>query len=123
MEELLGPILGTLPSVSALNLDSGVFLNRGDHLEWRPLPARAQLAPAYGLAVSDLDGDGTEDVFLSQNHFGVHSDDMTEGGDCSSGDRVAETSGRTNTRASWPGANNAEWPWRIWMPMGAPILL
>ena len=75
MEDLLGPLLGPLPSVSALNLDSGAFLNRGDHLEWRPLPPRAQLAPAYGLAVSDLDGDGTEDLFLSQNHFGVHSDD------------------------------------------------
>ena len=75
MEDLFGPLLGPMPSVSALNLDSGVFLNRGDHLEWRPLPPRAQLAPAYGLAVSDLDGDGTEDVFLSQNHFGVHSDD------------------------------------------------
>ncbi len=75
MEELLGPISGTLPSVSALNLDSGVFLNRGDYLEWRPLPPRAQVAPAYGLAVADLDGDGTEDLFLSQNHFAIHADD------------------------------------------------
>ena len=75
MEELLGPILGSLPSVSALNLDSGVFLNRGDHLEWRPLPPRAQVAPAYGLAVADLDGNGTEDLFLSQNHFAIHADD------------------------------------------------
>lgn len=75
MEDLFGPIFGTLPSVSALNLDSGVFLNRGDHLEWRPLPPRAQVAPAYGLAVADLDGDGTEDLFLSQNHFAIHADD------------------------------------------------
>jgi hypothetical protein len=75
MEDLLGPILGTLPNVSALNLDSGVFLNRGDHLEWRPLPPRAQVAPAYGLAVADLDGDGAEDLFLSQNHFAIHADD------------------------------------------------
>jgi hypothetical protein len=75
MEDLFGPLLGTLTRVSALNLDSGVFLNRGDHLEWRPLPPRAQVAPAYGLAVADLDGDGTEDLFLSQNHFAIHADD------------------------------------------------
>ena len=75
MDDLFGPLWKTLPVVSALNLDSGVFLNRGDHLEWRALPARAQLAPAYGLAVGDLDGDGTEDLFLSQNHFGIHPDD------------------------------------------------
>ena len=75
MEDLFGPLWKTLPMVSALNLDSGVFLNRGDHLEWRPLPPRAQAAPAYGLAVADFDGNGTEDLFLSQNHFGIHADD------------------------------------------------
>ncbi|MEY4692621.1 MAG: hypothetical protein RIT19_2946 [Verrucomicrobiota bacterium] len=75
MEDLWGPVWKTLPGVSALNLDSGVFLNRGDHLEWRAFPPRAQVAPAHGLAVADFDGDGTEDVVLSQNHFGIHSDD------------------------------------------------
>lgn len=75
MDDLFGSLWKTLPGVSALNLDSGVFLNRGDHLEWRPLPPRAQAAPAYGVAVADLDGNGTEDVFLSQNHFGIHADE------------------------------------------------
>jgi hypothetical protein len=52
-------------------LESTVFLNRGDHFEARPLPGEAQWAPAFAVCVGDLDGDGAEDVFLSQNFFGV----------------------------------------------------
>ncbi len=50
--------------------DSMVFLNRGDHFEAAPLPAEAQFAPAFGVCVSDFDGDGYEDIFLAQNFFG-----------------------------------------------------
>jgi hypothetical protein len=75
MDDLFGPLLKTLPTVSALNLDSGVFLNRGDHLEWRAFPPKAQLTPAHGLAVADFDGNGTEDLVLSQNHFSITVDD------------------------------------------------
>jgi hypothetical protein len=52
-------------------LDSTVFLNRGDHFEVRPLPIEAQLTPAFGISVADFDGDGLEDLFLSQNFFAV----------------------------------------------------
>src|SRR5438046_6842563 len=55
--------------VEARVLESMVFLNPGDHFEARPLPADAQLAPAYAVCVGDYDGDGDEDVFLSQNFF------------------------------------------------------
>lgn len=48
-----------------------LFLNRADHFEARPLPVEAQFAPAFGIAVADFDGNGTEDVFLAQNFFGV----------------------------------------------------
>jgi hypothetical protein len=48
-----------------------VFLNRGGRFEARPLPVPAQLAPAFGVAVADFDGDGKEDLFLSQNFFDV----------------------------------------------------
>jgi hypothetical protein len=49
-------------------------LNRGDHFELRILPMEAQLAPAFAVCVGDYDGDGREDVFLSQNFFPVEPD-------------------------------------------------
>jgi len=55
-------------------LDSTVFLNRGGRLEARPLPVEAQVTPAFAVCVADFDGDGHEDVFLSQNFFGVRAD-------------------------------------------------
>lgn len=63
--------LPPLRNVTALTLDSLLFLNRGDHLEAHPLPLEAQVSPVFGLAVGDLDGDGNDDVFLAQNFFGV----------------------------------------------------
>ena len=46
-----------------------VFLNRGDRFEARPLPLAAQLAPACYAGIADFDGDGREDLLLSQNFF------------------------------------------------------
>ena len=60
---------------------STVFLNRGDRFEPRPLPPEAQYAPAFATVVADFDGDGKEDVFLSQNFFATDSeDDRHDGG-------------------------------------------
>jgi hypothetical protein len=53
----------------ATTLDHMVFLNRGDRFDPRPLPPDAQLAPAFYSGVADFNGDGSEDVFLSQNFF------------------------------------------------------
>jgi hypothetical protein len=46
-----------------------VFMNRGGRFEARALPTEAQLAPAWYVGITDFDGDGTEDVFLSQNFY------------------------------------------------------
>jgi hypothetical protein len=53
---------------------STLFLNRGDRFEIRALPAEAQWAPAFGLTAADFDGDGHQDLFLSQNFFGVDAE-------------------------------------------------
>jgi hypothetical protein len=66
VEEILGK---TLDFLEANWLESTLFLNRGDRFEARALPVQAQMSPAFGIVVADLDGDGHEDLFLSQNFF------------------------------------------------------
>jgi hypothetical protein len=69
MAEILGNHRGAAREVRANGLAQMVFLNRSNRFEARPLPAEAQLAPAFSVNVTDFDGDGHEDVFLSQNFF------------------------------------------------------
>lgn len=70
-QAVLGDAAATARQVVANLLASVLLLNRGDRFEVRPLPPEAQWAPALGLAVADFDGDGHEDVFLSQNFFAM----------------------------------------------------
>jgi hypothetical protein len=71
VHEVLGDHASQARISAATTLDSMVFLNRPDRFEPRSLPVEAQFTPAFGVAVSDFDGDGAEDVFLSQNFFGT----------------------------------------------------
>ncbi|MEO8428273.1 MAG: VCBS repeat-containing protein, partial [Verrucomicrobiota bacterium] len=67
--EVLGP--QQVRGVAANTLASMVFLNRGNRFEPVELDREAQLAPAFAVNVADFDGDGHEDVFLSQNFFAL----------------------------------------------------
>jgi enediyne biosynthesis protein E4 len=69
IEQILGERLSKASWVEANTLSSMAFLNRGSHFEAVELPPEAQFAPAYAVTVADFDGDGFEDVFLSQNFF------------------------------------------------------
>jgi hypothetical protein len=71
ISDLLPLFTNTLAHTQITTLASTLFLNRTGHFEARPLPTIAQLAPAFGVAVADWDGDGHEDVFLSQNFFAL----------------------------------------------------
>lgn len=64
---VLGEAAARASFLEAVEVDSGVFLNRTNRFEWRPFPREAQWSPASSVHVADVDGDGFEDVFLSQN--------------------------------------------------------
>jgi hypothetical protein len=69
LPDILGGLYTQAKMLEATELRSGIFLNRGTHFEWVPLPREAQLAPVFSVNVGDFDGDGIEDLFLSQNFF------------------------------------------------------
>ena len=71
ISEILGILPGKSQDVEAVTLASMLFLNRGGKFEAVPLPREAQVAPAFSLNVADVDGDGAEDLFISQNCFAV----------------------------------------------------
>jgi hypothetical protein len=72
--EILGERSKTAKMLEAVWLETTVFLNRGDQFEARVLPIEAQFSPAFGVNVADMDGNGTDDIFLSQNFFAVDGD-------------------------------------------------
>ncbi|HWC75657.1 MAG TPA: CRTAC1 family protein, partial [Gemmatimonadales bacterium] len=69
IDEVLGNFATSATKLGATTLDHMVFLNRGDHFEAHPLPDEAQWAPAFAASIADFNGDGHEDVLLSQNFF------------------------------------------------------
>lgn len=69
IQQVLGPVFPNAQRLEAQTLDHMVFFNRGTRFDPVPLPAEAQLAPAFAVLVADFDGDGREDVFLSQNFY------------------------------------------------------
>jgi hypothetical protein len=56
--EILGAATNGLAEAAMDTLDLMVFLNRGGRFEGVALPIEAQFAPAFGVAVSDFNGDG-----------------------------------------------------------------
>jgi hypothetical protein len=83
IDEVLGDLRTRASIVEVRTLASMVFFNRGRRFEPVALPTEAQLAPAFSVNVADFDGDGCEDIFLSQNFFalpsGVHRLDAGRG--------------------------------------------
>lgn len=74
VRDILGPAYEKAAFLQATQLSSMVFLNRGERFEAVPLPREAQLTPVFSINVGDVDADGIEDLFLSQNFFGTASD-------------------------------------------------
>ncbi len=72
LPEIYGDVWRVAREVRVTEVESMVLLNRGDHFSARRLPMEAALAPAFAVVTADFDGDGNEDLFLSQNFFAVH---------------------------------------------------
>lgn len=65
-------VLDEALSLSANTLESGVLINNGRaQFEFHPLPRLAQIAPSFGVALTDADGDGKTDAYLVQNFRGA----------------------------------------------------
>ena len=67
--------LGQAVKLSANTLSSGTLINISKpgappHFEFRPLPRLAQVSPVFGLAFTEVNGDGLPDLYLVQNFFG-----------------------------------------------------
>jgi hypothetical protein len=69
MVDVLGERAKQAQVASVNTLASMAFMNRTNGWVAQVLPFEAQIAPAFAVVVADFDGDGAEDVFLSQNFF------------------------------------------------------
>ena len=72
--DLFGNSLNTAPYLEANTLQSMVFINNGRSFDPVVLPFEAQITTAMHAGVADLNGDGHEDIFLSQNFFAVQNE-------------------------------------------------
>ncbi len=73
---LLGAQAKSARELRVNTLTSMAFLNRGDHFEAIRLPDEAQWSCAFGVNIADFDGDGAEDIFLSQNFFAMRPEEI-----------------------------------------------
>ncbi len=71
VDEIYGEALSRLPVLEVNTLATTLFRWRHNRFEPTPLPSEAQFAPAFGIAIGDLNGDGAEDLFLAQNFSAV----------------------------------------------------
>lgn len=74
LDDIYGDSLEETEKLQANTLQHTVFYREGDSYRSSPLPTYAQLAPAFGICVGDMDGDGNDDLFLSQNFFATQSE-------------------------------------------------
>jgi hypothetical protein len=73
IQEIIGPNLKQAGKLRTTTLAHTVFFNRGDSFEAVEMPQEAQFSVAFHVGVADFDGDGHEDVFISQNFFALQT--------------------------------------------------
>ena len=78
LKEVMNSFPMPLNHVEAHFFESIILLNRDEGFLMTPLPREVQHAPVFGLGVGDFDGDGVEDLILSQNFFDVSALDSRQ---------------------------------------------
>lgn len=74
VDELTHTELENIPSKSVNTLQHMTLINNeGKGFTPIPLPDEAQFSAGFYVGVADMDNDGNEDIFMSQNFFPVHS--------------------------------------------------
>jgi hypothetical protein len=63
--------LSNVLKLEATELRSMIFWNEERGFRAEPLPARAQLAPMYGIHLADLTGDGADEILMGGNLYDV----------------------------------------------------
>jgi len=53
--------------LEANRFETSYLENKGDHFEFRALPAQAQFSPVFAITSIDYDGDGNKDLILAGN--------------------------------------------------------
>ena len=69
--DIFGNELNSAPSLEANTLESMVFLNSKKGFIPVKLPFETQMTTGMHAGVSDMNGDGNDDIFISQNFFAV----------------------------------------------------
>ena len=71
LQSILGHRLKKAKQLEVQTLEHSLFLSNTENNNFQrfDLPIEAQLSPSFSGTVADMDGDGHEDLFLSQNFF------------------------------------------------------
>jgi enediyne biosynthesis protein E4 len=72
IEDMTHMNIDDIPHKSANTLEHMIFINHdGERFDVIPLPAKAQFSSGFYAGVADMDNNGHEDIFISQNFFQV----------------------------------------------------
>ncbi|MDR8390083.1 FG-GAP-like repeat-containing protein [Aliifodinibius sp. S!AR15-10] len=71
LQEIFGNRLSRMPFKEINTLQHMLFINTGEGFEAKPLPPKAQFSAGFHVGVADYNNDGNEDLFMSQNYFGM----------------------------------------------------
>lgn len=71
LQDIFGDRLPQIPYKEINTLQHMLFINTDEGFKAQPLPKESQFTAGFHVGVADFNNDGNEDLFMSQNFFGV----------------------------------------------------